>query len=243
MRKPQLEGKGENMKVPWISKEEIALKAMDLIEAFQTMAGYIVRPPVPVEDIIERSLGLRLVYEDLEKVFGSNDVLGATYVESKVICINERMFEHSSEGRLVFTCAHEVGHWVLHRKHVDVEGKSNSEDKAIVCSLRNAKAPIEWQADYFAACLIMPEKEIRKAFQNVCGPEPIIIDNVRGGVEKGPRSEEPFVEQWPFIAAAMCEAGGFSNVSKQAMIIRLQDLGLLINKTTTKMDWKATFRA
>ncbi|MBC8430646.1 MAG: ImmA/IrrE family metallo-endopeptidase [Desulfobacterales bacterium] len=227
------------MKVPWISKEEIALKAMDLMEAFQTMAGYMVKPPIPVEDIIERSLGLRLVYEDLEKVFGSNDVLGATYVVAKVICINERLFEHSSEGRLVFTCAHEAGHWVLHRRYVDAEGGDNSKDEAIVCRPRDAKAPIEWQADYFAACLLMPEKGIREAFQKVCGPEPFIINNVKGGVQEGSRSEEPFVEQWPFIAAAMCEAGGFSNVSKQAMIIRLQDLGLLINQTTTRMDWKA----
>jgi len=227
------------MKVPWISKKEIALKAMDLMEAFQTMAGYMVKPPIPVEDIIERSLGLRLVYEDLEKVFGSNDVLGATYVVAKVICINERLFEHSSEGRLVFTCAHEAGHWVLHRRYVDAEGGDNSKDEAIVCRPRDAKAPIEWQADYFAACLLMPEKGIREAFQKVCGPEPFIINNVKGGVQEGSRSEEPFVEQWPFIAAAMCEAGGFSNVSKQAMIIRLQDLGLLINQTSTKMDWKA----
>jgi len=227
------------MKVPWISKKEIALKAMDLMEAFQTMAGYMVKPPIPVEDIIERSLGLRLVYEDLEKVFGSNDVLGATYVVAKVICINERLFEHSSEGRLVFTCAHEAGHWVLHRRYVDAEGGDNSKDEAIVCRPRDAKAPIEWQADYFAACLLMPEKGIREAFQKVCGPEPFIINNVKGGVQEGSRSEEPFVEQWPFIAAAMCEAGGFSNVSKQAMTIRLQDLGLLINQTSTKMDWKA----
>jgi len=106
--------KGGNMKVPWISKERIALKATELIKNFQALAGYTVKPPIPVEDIIERALGLRLLYEDLEKVFGSNDVLGATYVESGVICINERLFEHSSEGRLVFTCAHEVGHWVLH---------------------------------------------------------------------------------------------------------------------------------
>ena len=168
------------MKVPWISKEEIALKAMDLMEAFQTMAGYMVKPPIPVEDIIERSLGLRLVYEDLEKVFGSNDVLGATYVVAKVICINERLFEHSSEGRLVFTCAHEAGHWVLHRQYVDVEGRRNSKDEPIVCRPRDAKAPIEWQADYFAACLLMPEKEIREAFQKVCGPEPSVINNVRG---------------------------------------------------------------
>ena len=226
------------MKVPWISKERIALKAMDLIEAFQAVAGYRVKPPIPVEDIIERALGLRFLYEDLEKVLGSNDVLGATYVESGVICINERLFEHSSEGRLVFTCAHEVGHWVLHRQYVDVEETHSSKGEAIVCSLKNAKAPIEWQADHFAACLLMPEKEIREAFQKVCGPEPFVINNVRSSVEEGAQRKEPFVEQWPFIAAAMCEAGGFSNVSKQAMIIRLQDLGLLINKTSTEMNWQ-----
>jgi len=226
------------MKVPWVSKEKIASRAMDLMEAFQAVAGYRVKPPIPVEDIIERSLGLRLLYEDLEKMFGSNDVLGATYVVSRVICINEKLFEHSSEGRLVFTCAHEVGHWVLHRQYADVEGRRNSKGEAIVCRLRNAKAPIEWQADYFAACLLMPEKEIREAFQKVCGPEPFVINNARSAVDERSQCEEPFVEQWPFIAAAMCEAGGFSNVSKQAMIIRLQDLGLLINKTSTEMNWQ-----
>ncbi len=109
-----------------------------------------------------------------------------------------------------------------------------------MCRLRDAKEPIEWQADYFAACLLMPEKEVREAFQKVCGPEPFVINNVRSAVEEGSRCEEPFVEQWPFIAAAMCEAGGFSNVSKQAMIIRLQDLGLLINKTATRMNWASS---
>ncbi len=231
--------KGEVMKVLWISKEEIALKAMDLIEAFQTVAGYRVKPPIPVEDILERVLGLRLLYEDLEKVFGSNDVLGATYVESEAICINERLFEHSSEGRLVFTCAHEVGHWVLHRRYVSANGRRNSNGDAIVCRLRDAKEPIEWQADYFAACLLMPEEEIREAFQKVCGPDPLVISNAKKVIEGGYRSAEPFVEQWPFIAAAMCEAGGFSNVSRQAMIIRLQDVGLLINQTSTKMNWEA----
>ena len=225
------------MNVPWISKERIASKAMNLVNDFQAMAGYRVSPPIPVEDIIERSLGLRLLYEDLVKVFGSSDILGATYVESRLICINERLFEHSSEGRLVFTCAHEAGHWVLHRRYVDMQEERNLKDNAIVCKFSNAKEPIEWQADYFAACLLMPEKEIREAFQKVCGPKPIIINNVRSAVEKGSRCVEPFVEQWPFIAAAMCEAGGFSNVSKQAMIIRLQNLGLLINQTNTIMDW------
>ena len=61
------------MKVPWISNEKIAVKAMDLIEVFQVVAGYRVKPPIPVEGIIERALGLRLIYEDLDKMFGSNN--------------------------------------------------------------------------------------------------------------------------------------------------------------------------
>jgi Zn-dependent peptidase ImmA (M78 family) len=224
------------MNVPWISKENIALKALDLIENFQALAEYEVKPPIPVEDIIERYLGLRLLYDDLHKVFG-RDVLGAVYVESKAICINERLFESSSEGRLVFTIAHEVGHWVLHRKYLEAQETDRSK-QIIVSKKGNSKDTIEWQADFFASCLLMPEKEIREAFERVCSPEAIVVKHSMNEAGGG-SGEEPFVEQWPFIAAAMCEAGGFSNVSKHAMIIRLQDLGLLINKTKKKMDWAA----
>jgi len=224
------------MKVPWISKKKIAQKATDLIDNFQALAKYEVKPPIPVEDIIERYLGLTLLYDDLYEVFG-RDVLGAVYVESKAICINERLFESSSEGRLVFTIAHEVGHWVLHRQHIEAQEKDGSR-QIIVSKKGNSKETIEWQADYFASCLLMPEKEIREAFEKVCAPEAIVVKNSLNDSNEG-SGEEPFVEQWPFIAAAMCEAGGFSNISKHAMIIRLQDLGLLVNKTKKKMDWEA----
>jgi Zn-dependent peptidase ImmA (M78 family) len=227
------------MKVPWIAKNAIADKASSLIAHFQSLAGYEITPPIPVEEIIERSLGLRLIYDDLEKKLGSRDILGAIYVHAKVICINERMFESSSEGRLVFTSGHEAGHWVLHRQYAMDRPGQDEGSAALVCHLKDAKKAIEWQADYFAACLLMPEKEVRKAFNEVCSLEPIVVRNVRGGSEPGRRSEEPFVEQWPYIAAAMCEAGGFSNVSKQAMIIRLQELGLLVNKTRKRMDWQS----
>ena len=224
------------MKVPWISKKKIAQKATDLIDNFQALAKYEVKPPIPVEDIIERYLGLTLLYDDLYEVFG-RDVLGAVYVESKAICINERLFESSAEGRLVFTIAHEVGHWVLHRQHIEAQEKDGSR-QIIVSKKGNSKETIEWQADYFASCLLMPEKEIREAFEKVCAPEAIVVKNSLNDSNEG-SGEEPFVEQWPFIAAAMCEAGGFSNISKHAMIIRLQDLGLLVNKTKKKMDWEA----
>ena len=224
------------MKVAWISKEEIALKAVELVNNFQLLAKYEVKPPIPVEDIIERYLGLKLIYHDLDKIFGTRDVLGATYVKLKTICINERLFEYGSEGRLVFTIAHEIGHWILHRQYLNPQ-ENDGPKQVIVSKNGNCKNTIEWQADYFASCLLMPEKDIREAFETVCTPKPLVVaHSISDG--DGESGDEPFVEQWPFIAAAMCEVGGFSNVSKHAMIIRLQDLGLLVNKTKKMMDWK-----
>ena len=160
------------MNVPWISKEKVALKATELINGFQALAKYDVKPPIPLEDIIERYLGLRLLYNDLTRVFGK-EVLGAVYVEAKAICINERLFESSSEGRLVFTIAHEVGHWVLHRQYIEAQEK-NASKQVIVSKKGNSKDTIEWQADYFASCLLMPEKEIREAFEKICTPNHLL---------------------------------------------------------------------
>ena len=77
------------MRVPWMTKEEIARRAEGLLTAYEAVIGHRVRPPVPVEDVIERFLGLSLSYEDLDRKLGMDDVLGATYVDRKGISINE----------------------------------------------------------------------------------------------------------------------------------------------------------
>jgi hypothetical protein len=231
------------MKVPWISKAQISEKALALIENFQTIVGYAVKPPIPVEDIIERYLGLRLSYDDLEKILGARDVLGATYVKSRLICVNEKLFEHSSEGRLVFTCAHEVGHWILHRRYVNVQGRFSANTEVIVCRARDTKEPIEWQADYFAACLLMPETEVKEASRRAFGEEALVLHNVKSSFGGTSSFIDPCVENWHFMAEMVREAGGFTNVSKHAMIIRLQELGLLINLTGGQMGWQDSFKA
>ena len=57
----------------------------------------------------------------------------------------------------------------------------------------------------------------------------------------GPVCFDPCVETWPKIAGMVKEIGGFSNVSKQSMIIRLQDLGLVKNETQAKLSWKESY--
>ena len=106
--------------------------------------------------------------------------------------------------------------------------------------MRDANKPIEWQADYFASCLLLPEKEVKKSFELIYGEKPLIIYNVKSSF-CGPVFYDPSVETWPMIAKKVKDTGGFSNVSKQAMIIRLQKLGLVKNETHVRMTWDETF--
>jgi Zn-dependent peptidase ImmA (M78 family) len=115
-----------------------------------------------------------------------------------------------------------------------------SEGGFIFCRVRDANKPIEWQADYFASCMLMPEAAVKDAFYKCYGAKPLILYNVKSAF-CGPLCFDPCVETWPQIAGLIKEAGGFSNVSKQAMIIRLQDLGLVKNETRAKLSWSESY--
>jgi len=226
------------MKVPWLAKDEIAWKAFRLLTDYEAMVGRELEPPIPVEDIIERSLGLNLSFEDLDVILGTDNVMGALYVESMRVCINERLLEDENEGRLIFTCAHEAGHWVLHRHLVEKPRRSDAGPGAIVCRAKNARKPIEWQADYFAACLLMPEEAVKDALFSACGTEALVLSNVRSCFGGTAHCIDPCVENWHLIADVVREAGGFTNVSSEAMIIRMEELGLLINLTSEPVGWR-----
>jgi Zn-dependent peptidase ImmA (M78 family) len=228
------------MKVPWLSQSKIENVAADLIDRYQMIVGHKIHPPVPVELLIERALDITLGFEDLREQLGIDDVLGATYVDKRKISIDTSLLPERLEGRLCFTLAHEAGHWVLHRNLVDHDYRTESESRNIFCRKRDARKPIEWQADYFASCLLMPEKEVNRAFEMVYGEKPLMIYNVKSEF-CGPISFDPSVETWPMIADKLIDTGGFSNVSKQAMIIRLQKLGLVRNATNVRMTWKASW--
>lgn len=217
-------------------KERIGDVATKVISAYQAKMGYPVEPPIPVEDIIERLLNVKLDYIDFEEILGITGVLGATYVHKKIICINEKLLNDKSEGRLAFTCSHEIGHWILHRKFVHTTGKFGKDKDTIICRSKNANLPVEWQADYFASCLLMPEEYVKSAYYRTYGREPLVLHNVNSAYA-GPLCFDPCVKNWPLIALAVIESGRFTNVSKQAMIIRLQDLGLVVNRTNARIEW------
>lgn len=224
------------MRVPWISKEKINHKAMVLLDNYQEMTGCAVKPPIPVENIIEQLLDVKISFVDFECKLGIKGILGATYVQDRMICINDKLLDDRSEGRLSFTWAHETGHWILHRHLVKAVTDKYPKNNTIFCRSINAGLPLEWQADYFASCLLMPDDHVRKAFHDIFGSAPLTLLNIKSCF-KGPIYFDPCAENWPLIAGAVRSAGNFYNVSKHAMIIKLQNLGLLINRTGFRLSW------
>jgi Zn-dependent peptidase ImmA (M78 family) len=165
------------MKVPWLPKSGIEPIAGDALSGYEEMTGSPVAPPIPVEDVIERYLNLRIGFMDFDKTYGLHGVPGAIYVKDRLIYAADALLAEHAEGRLNFTFAREAGHWVLHRKFVTNADDSRAQRTAILCRKKDAKKPLEWQADYFAACLPMPEKWIKSAFEESVDIRPLHLHN------------------------------------------------------------------
>lgn len=136
-------------------------------------------PPqaVPIETIIETKFDLTLEYHCLRK---NGSILGETIfdegaailydqdekryrliaVKAGTILVEERLCVDRLLGRLRFTCAHELGHWVLHQKLYSGTGDVAAYEGKT--SLDESHGLVEWQADALATPQI-PEPEITAA--------------------------------------------------------------------------------
>lgn len=222
--------------VPWRSRAEIHNAADDLLCGWKEFCGEEIAPPIPVEAIAEKYLGITIEYDDLGEILGIPDALGATWVKEKRMVVNSGLLE-GVEGRIGFTCGHEIGHWFLHRNYLvdrsaQTHGSLGRNEAAVICRISNTKARGEWQADYFSACLLMPEAEVRQAYQKAFGVEPLVIYNEKSCFPRhNPIVLDPSLDTAKEIAERVVGEGNFTNVSKEAMCYRLEELGILINQT------------
>lgn len=70
---------------------------------------------------------------------------------------------HTSPTRDRFTVAHELGHYFLH--YLWKRGKSPGMSEQMI-ALRKGSERVEWEANWFAAGFLMPEKAFRKSYRN-----------------------------------------------------------------------------
>ena len=211
------------LKVPYLSDAQIESATQELLRRYTKWKGAPPRPPIPVDAIVEGVLELTLEVTDLRAR------LGATWLNDALVVIDQSL--EGNEGRFSFTLGHEVGHWQLHRPLIEMDKVTiplySLEDgaaktPAIVCR-DNQRDAAEIQADKFASCLLMPASDVRAAVKLVTG-EPLAIENFTARKKAGER----IVELRDFAGEVIAK-GGFTNVSNQAMQIRLETLKLVVD--------------
>ena len=79
---------------------------------------------------------------------------------------------------------------------------------------RGRKPPVEWQADQFAACLLMPARLVRTAVLEAFDGRLPSWEGIEARHSSG-EPDERFIE----VASDVLEAGRFDNVSNMAMRI------------------------
>ena len=96
----------------------------------------------------------------------------------------------------------------------------------MVCRAKEKKAPAEWQADQFAARLLMPAAAVRATALRISNARPTIGD----GLTDIRKMESPDPRLRVFAGDVIAE-GGFLNVSNEAMCYRLLDLQVVKDKS------------
>ena len=73
------------MKFGFIPIQRIERAAYKVLSDYGDRYGRITEPPVPVEEILECLLDLPFDFDDLAARFGSDDVLGASYIDERSV--------------------------------------------------------------------------------------------------------------------------------------------------------------
>ena len=145
----------------FISKVEIEAIALEILVKMQQKPNYIPRYPLDTSRVAE-FLGLDIVWDAI-----ADDEQGQIAARilplEHLIEINENIPQLQG-GFAESTIAHEIGHWILHIDIEQVDLYRRLQDKGVkiqaqplVCRSTNHSAGIEWQAQYFAGCLLMPQ--------------------------------------------------------------------------------------
>lgn len=142
------------------------------------------------------------------------------HAEPGTVIIDESLLAPNQEHRYRFTLAHECGHWIFHRAYYGYDPYQLSlfeiDTPYVKCREVNhnylnchhekwdASKWIEWQADSFAAGILMPVSSVRQQFHSTIS-----------------------ATSYSEIDQAMKSVSSIYNVSEQAAYLRLRNLGII----------------
>lgn len=154
---------------------------------------------IPIEDIIE-NMGLSLEYQYIRK---NGRILGETifdddyiplynmednryelvFVERGTIILDASLLRCKGDGRLRFTAAHELAHWLIHQELYAGSGDMATMHKSISNSSEADKV-IERQADLLGSALLMPMNQVKRSFYKLSGADKVDALASQFGVSK-----------------------------------------------------------
>ena len=85
------------------------------------------------------------------------------FVERGTIILDASLLRSKTDGRLRFTAAHELAHWLIHQELYAGSGNMAAMQKSISNSSEADKA-IERQADLLGSALLMPINQVKRSF-------------------------------------------------------------------------------
>lgn len=195
---------------PCFGRTRIERRAWTCLQRCRKRLGLTEVPlPVPVDQWIEAPLGIHFGFADL--AYLGEGTLGAAFVADREILVDERVLQH--QGRFRFTCAHELGHLILHRKTQSVFQDSASP------AAWDSPDLLEQQADRFAAAFLMPvplvERELVRILDERC------LNRVKVVLELTQFTRE---SEWLWRAIVLPAITRRFDVSYTATINRFSDL-------------------
>ncbi len=243
------------LRVPYIADEAIERDAEALLAQYAHAKGIKIKPPIPIEDIVEKHLKLRVEFDDLHRLLDiprsgiglHPDIFGAIWLESGKIVIDESLDPEERpelEGRYRYTLAHEGGgHWRLHRPLVRPTRDHQrsllieAARPTVVCRSSQAKERVEWQANFYASCLLMPRKLVFAAWDEA------FPDRKQRVLQPATLIDHPFVA----IARIECRIPGaeFTESDDQALDVFAKPFAkkFLVSPIAMRRARKAQFAA
>lgn len=148
----------------FIPKKRIEKQATAILQQMEKTPNYQLKFPIDASRVAE-FLGLDVVWDTIPN--DEHGVIAARILPlDKLIEINELIPELRG-GFGESTVAHEIGHWVLHINQEVIENcklieKQSIQVDPLLCRNEVNLSGIEWQAQYFASCLLMPQFKLEE---------------------------------------------------------------------------------
>lgn len=185
--------------VPVLGRAQVEAVSQEILSAYMPQA-LSRQAPVDVEYLMEHIFGLRLELQTLQPdssilgetifsdgyraVYDLNNKKAYIAVTSGTVLLDASMCE-KMEIRTAFTEAHELGHWILHKRFysaTDSRACRSRRSQRMYFPHDQAKTAIdwtEWQANAFAAAILLPRPALRVSLREFLRENATTWDNLK----------------------------------------------------------------